>query len=1074
MANIPGLTGFQQPGSFARDRVISQGVSIPGGTRIPCIMGEGLKEEVLVASATGGGSDGSASCNPTSGATTGSGRFFAISSAPLTSGRTEVYINENQLFGTEDEIDANGFDNKFNFRIDIDTGCLELQGASIGDQDGHDYSASSLNTGTGTIVEGICGTMDLVSVVDNNAPPERWTVKCVSVSRDANGDPIPGLASFTVTGSISGQLVDANGQPILFDSNYLTGSAGAVSGTADPCADGASVANSTSFGLGSAIAHGGSTPLTTDTFQFSGDLVSQGQVVAGDYLCVDGYTEHEIESFSYASGTNLTTVTLVNDDLSTAYSSVAWDIIADDLFVDDPTVIHNGLTGLPASAGNFDSSAVGKILMICSGDALGTYRITAVTSSRRVRVVDFDNSTLGFPTMSDDNADGFAYTNITWHLLQTNEVIQFGILEGTTSFEVGDKFFIDVGSKVLATGDELKVRYIATADLEDSTLFTSSSQLAAKHGEPSATNTLSLGAQMCFENGAPAVLAVQCKPPIPRRTTQTLLAEVDASGDGGFTACGGSYLDCEPDDLIFNIPLPTSGLKSGRPDGDTGLNIFVVRNNEETQIFPNKVAFYNSQYENATGQNTFISSPDTTYSYTVINSGFAITGQGYNGTLTESSGKFSTLEVDFDGDDVGNIIVIQSVENSTGTVYSKEADIALFLFGDSNAGAELIITAVDDDNEVSVVANDGSLSPLIVDGYDAQFYVYDASDTTNVAASLMLHRDLVQNGTLQTGDGIKISYIDQNDDDFFDTNWADAFEALEAEECQIVIPLPLQNRSGIFRAAQNHAEDMSTIAIQKERFAMFGAQIGITPEALLGTEDIAIEDIGILEGIQGDDAEEVLAGNTEDLVDYQLSNNFASNRSVYFWPDSIVRDINGTNTNIDGFYIAAAAAGWLSKTQNVAVPLTFKILIGFSILNSKKLKTITLNQLGGEGVTVLQPVVGGGKILAGRTTSQSGFVEDEEISVMFIRDTVKQTLRAGLRPFVGTVEDANTQLIMTTRVNSLMSGLLSKGLITDYSNIRVERDKVDPRQWNVFVRFQPAYPINYVFIDIEVGVTSTG
>lgn len=33
MANIPGINGYTQPGTFARDRVVSRAVSIPGGLR---------------------------------------------------------------------------------------------------------------------------------------------------------------------------------------------------------------------------------------------------------------------------------------------------------------------------------------------------------------------------------------------------------------------------------------------------------------------------------------------------------------------------------------------------------------------------------------------------------------------------------------------------------------------------------------------------------------------------------------------------------------------------------------------------------------------------------------------------------------------------------------------------------------------------------------------------------------------------------------------------------------------------------------------------------------------------------
>ena len=251
---------------------------------------------------------------------------------------------------------------------------------------------------------------------------------------------------------------------------------------------------------------------------------------------------------------------------------------------------------------------------------------------------------------------------------------------------------------------------------------------------------------------------------------------------------------------------------------------------------------------------------------------------------------------------------------------------------------------------------------------------------------------------------------------------------------------------------------------------MIGAQMGVTPAALIGREQIAIEDIGIIEGIQGDDPEEILSGNIEDLVNFKLNDNYTSNRAVFFWPDEIVRSINGTNTKIHGFYTAAAAAGLLSATQNIAIPLTHKTLSGFSILRDKMLRDVIKNELGSVGATMLVPVTGGGKILAGRTTSTSGFVEDEEISVMFIRDRVKQNLRDAMRSFIGKVQDENTVPLMGLRAQSVMSGMISQGLVSSYKDITVERDKVDPRQMNVFLRFVPAYPINYVYIDIEVGI----
>ena len=211
MANIPGLSGYKQPGTFARDSVVTKAVSIPGGIRIPCIMGEGLKEEVIIESAAGNGADGSASCSPTG---NGDSKYFQLAESPVISGRTKVILNGTELYGMEGTIDDGTFSSKFDFRIDIDSGCIELQGASIGDQNGKKYSAVASNVGNGTIVDATCGDYNLIALVDSNAQPERWTVRCVSVIRDSSGNPIPGLSTFTVSGAVSGQIKDSSCAPI--------------------------------------------------------------------------------------------------------------------------------------------------------------------------------------------------------------------------------------------------------------------------------------------------------------------------------------------------------------------------------------------------------------------------------------------------------------------------------------------------------------------------------------------------------------------------------------------------------------------------------------------------------------------------------------------------------------------------------------------------------------------------------------------------------------------------------------------------------------------------------------------
>jgi hypothetical protein len=1089
MANIPGVSGFIQPGAFARDRVISRGVSIPGGLRLVCIMGEGLSEETLVESATGSGLDGSAECSPTG---SGDGRFFGLSNAPVVSGRTELRLNGTLLFGKEEALDANGVSAPFDFRLDPETGCLELRGASIGDQDGKGYSASASNFGTGLIVENsACDPLVTLDVLDPSAPSERWTIKCVSVVRDSNGDPIPGLATFTATGSVSGQVYDDSGSPVTFTSSYFTSSAGAISGNLSECTDAFVVAygdnTGSAFPQGSVDLRAGDTTLdTTNRFVIPGfDLVSQGQALPGDFLCLDGYVGHEIESIEF-DGTD-TVVTITSDSLGPADPAWSesdvydWDIRASNILIDDHTVAHDEVTGAPASEGNFTSADIGKTVLLCQSGSFdgGLFEITHVTSTRRVRLASLSDPTVGFQDLEGVGATGLAATGLTFHLLENNGILLLGIQEGGTAFEVGDKFFVDIESRALSAGDRLEARYVYEGDLNDPEFFTDANALFSKHGLPSETNTLSLGAQMAFENGAPGVLAVQCKPSVSRRTTVTLLEERDSLGRGGFSSCYDSGTEsadaCEVDDLRFLIPRPIEGLRAGRPDADTRVNIFVVRNGVETQVFPNKAAFYNSQLDTDIQQGAWIASSDNAFSYTIVNSTVDILGSGINGTLDESAGVpfFNTTEFDFDGANVDDVIVITSMEDSAGNVYTTEEEISAQLFGLTLTppSVELKISSVSDDTVVLVESNVvGQTLDLQGTFVDVQFFVKDPANANADDASLLLHRDLVSSGILKEGDGLKISYVDENDANFFDTNWFDAFEKLEAFDAQIIVPLPTQTMSSIFRAAVSHCENMSSIINRRERVAFIGAQKGVTPAALIGTEEIAVEDIGIIEGIQGDDPEEVLAGNTEDLVNFKLNDNYTSNRAVYFYPDSIIRSVNGANVELHGFYIAAAAAGYLSARQNVAIPLTNKILSGFSLTRDKVYRQITQNQLGAVGATLLQPVAGGGRVLAGRTTSQSGFVEDEEISIIFIRDYVKRTLRNSLVSFVGGVQNLDTNLLISNRVRSIMTGLVSQGLVTSFRNIKVEQDKVDPRQINVFLQFTPAYPINYVFIDIEVGI----
>lgn len=814
MPNFPGDNNAL-PGVYTLVETFSSGLSIPTGVRLAAIIGEGQRRETIIAQANGNGNDG---FDPTySGPNGADGRHFLLSTAPIVSNRTTLFRNGIPLDGTEGTIDGSAFSSQFDYKIDIETGQIELQRAALVDQGGSFYSASALNVGDGVISS--------LQLVDPNAPTETWTVRVSSVIRDGYGDPIDGYAKFVVSGSLSGTLLDGYGNTIFWQSN--------------------------------------------------GSVVSNG-------------------------------------------------------------------------------------------------------------------------------------------------VLSFAISEGSTPFQEGDRFTIQVKGGVLNTDDSLSATYIAEVDLNDPEFFTDLDELTQKHGDPSLTNRLSLGAQLAFANGTPGVWAVQAAPAVPRRVSYIL--EEEASG--GATE----------DDLTFALPV---GIV---PDTYSNINFFITdpTTGVESQIIPNKVPFYNSTIEaNPFGE--FIDNVGYSFSYTVIQSD-AVVKEDNDGDITATVSGFTLASgVPFTLDDVGKTLKI------------FEGDVA-------NNGT-YTIAAVQDG--LLVVNGSGFVTEA-----DVKFQVID--DTIE-SSKIIFTGDLASQ--LGAGAVLRATVVDVKDADFFDVGWLSAYESLERIEVDIIVPLPSQTISAIFQNGASHVKTMSNIKRRKERVLFIGAIKGLDPENVIGTTPAAVEDIGILEGIQGDDVSEILAGNVEDLANYGVQNAFGGTfRVVYFYPDEIVLQIGADRVLADGFFLAAAAAGFLSGVPNIALPLTRKVLTGFTILRDKLYRPIILENLTAAGITVLQPVIGGGRVIRGQTTTTSGFVEEREISIVFIRDRIAKQLRTAFDGFIGQVDSPLFQAALGTRAKSTLAGFIGQGLISDFKDLKISRDEVDPTQWNITVKVQPVYPVNFIFIRVGIGL----
>lgn len=702
------------------------------------------------------------------------------------------------------------------------------------------------------------------------------------------------------------------------------------------------------------------------------------------------------------------------------------DIATGDLTLQAAHLVDQGGAFYAASSSNVGNGTISTLTLLDDNAPTETWTIRCASVRRDGYGDPIDGYArfIASGSVSGILLDGYGQ-QITWlsdGVLVDNGILSFAINEGATNFIEGDRFTIKVKSGALVKGDRLSAVYIPEIDINDVEFFTDFEELTKKHGSVSLDNRLSLGGQLAFSNSPPGIWTVECAPAVPRRVSY--LVEADAPGGSA-----------EQANLEFPLPLGVV------PDSDSNIHFFVTdaTTGVESQIFPNKVAFFDATI---TANSYNFHYVDYDYSYTVVLED-SVQEHGEDGVLTALTSLTATL----------------SSVSSTFTADDVGRDITLFNAVDSGNEGTFTITSVDD-NVLTISRSSG----VFTNEASIDFKVTDSSSTS---ALVLITDDLA----LSAGDQLRLTVVDVKDATFFDAGWLGAYEALEAIETDIVVPLPSQTISQIVQNGRVHCETMSNIKNKKERVLLTGAIQGLAPENVTGVENAAVEDIGILEGIQGDDIAEILAGNTEDLTDYSVSNAFGNSfRVIYLYPDEIVVQIAGDRVLVDGFFMAAAVAGYLSSVPNIAIPLTNKVISGFTILRNKIYRPITLENLAYAGITVLQPTSGGGRVVWGRTTTQSGFVEEQEISIVFIRDRLAKSLRNGFIGFIGTAESPSLQGSLMSRAVGLLNSFVSQGLITAYQDLKVVRDTVDPTQWNISVSVQPTYPVNFINIEVSIGL----
>jgi hypothetical protein len=721
---------------------------------------------------------------------------------------------------------------------------------------------------------------------------------------------------------------------------------------------------------------------------------------------------------------------------------------------------------------------------------------------------------------------------------KSNGVLEFAISERSSGgvvanpFQPGDSFVVDVTSGVLDRGDSLTARYIPLANINAPITLSSLDDVTKMFGEPSLENTLSLGAQLAFANAAPAIMCLQAAPALPRRTSVVLTEQFvnDLTNDDNFLFPLDQGVTVDTDSSIhFFITNPATleetQVLPNKIDYNTipktgaspvTVHDFVTDNNGVDQggygycySTTRQMAVLYSGFDGALTRTAWNSATlksalvfDSSYvgkKVKIINSAYAA-NQGTFDITAVSGGMISFSATSFSDFANETAVAFEVLLNSSLTPVTSGTGLDGVITASVGTGTSDLTSATVDFSLISNIAN-GTYSLRVNSAVNGG--IFDITGFDNMTGKLTIRKAFVSEPNLATSttsrfevldpnttseyvmvnhqivpDGwrLRITMVDSRDAAFFDGGWLNALEALEKVEVDIVVPLPRQTISVIFQNTMAHCLSMSSLRNRRERVLFIGAINGLKPENLVeNAQLVAVEDIGVLEGIQGDSPTEILNGSVEDISNYSVPDAYGSTyRCMYMYPDQIVVVANGESLLIDGYFAACAAAGWCAREGRIETAMTNQVLAGFTILNDKLLAQSVIEQLCAAGVCVLQPVAGGGNCIWSITTTQSGLAEEQEMSIVFIRDRISKLLRLGCKSFIGQTEqrDGGTQIALNVRCVTLLDAYVTQNLITQYADLTVVRDAAEPRQWDVSVRVQPPYPVNWIYIRLQTGFIS--
>ena len=275
------------------------------------------------------------------------------------------------------------------------------------------------------------------------------------------------------------------------------------------------------------------------------------------------------------------------------------------------------------------------------------------------------------------------------------------------------------------------------------------------------------------------------------------------------------------------------------------------------------------------------------------------------------------------------------------------------------------------------------------------------------------------------------------------TGWQAAMDALELQECYCVVPMrgldtTSTPESTILNYLKTHVTDMSTMVERKFRMALIGVPIGTTTTAAF----ISIAT----------------------LCD--------SERMAVLTPDTMDLTLNGVTETVDGSYLAASVAGIICNPNYTwGEPISGKSVIPFDDIVDPFTRT-EKNMMAGNGVMIIEKKGPGDFRIRHALTTNPSTVAEQELKVTRIKDGLSKYMISSLESAFINTRNVGNETISNIKafMKFLLSNVISRQDITEFSDPDVRVSPSDPRQINISFNVRPSYDVNYIKITFGVSL----